>query len=68
MGLMGLRKKYGQDRLEAACRQAVSNRVYTARSVKSILETGLDKLPERQEQPELKLPKHGNVRGSNYYH
>jgi len=68
MGLMGLRKKYGQDRLEAACRQAVSNRVYTARSVKSILETGLDKLPERQEQPEMKLPEHGNVRGSNYYH
>lgn len=68
LGLMNLRRKYGKDRLEAACRQAISNRIYSGRSVKSILETGLDKLPERDEPPALKLPEHDNVRGSGYYH
>jgi transposase len=68
LGLMSLCKKYGKERLEAACRQAVSNRIYTGRSVKSILETGVDKLPERDEPPTLKLPEHDNVRGSGYYH
>lgn len=68
MGLKNLCRRYGPERLEAACRQAVSNRVYQYQSVKSILKTGLDKLPRSNQQLELRLPKHDNVRGSGYYH
>jgi len=68
MGLKGLRQKYGDQRLEAASRWALLNHAYTARSVRSILQKGLDKLPDRQEPTELKLPEHDNVRGSKYYH
>lgn len=67
MGL-NLCKRYGPERLEAACRQAVSTRVYQYQSVKSILKTGLDKLPQSNQQIERRLPKHDNVRGSGYYH
>lgn len=68
MGLKRLCKLYGPDRREAACRQAIANRVYQYRSVSSILKTGLDKLPQPDQQPTLKLPEHNNVRGSDYYH
>jgi transposase len=47
-GILRLREKYGAARLEAACRRALSfnNRRY--RSVKTILEKGLDQQPDPQ--------------------
>jgi transposase len=68
LGLMRLARQYGNERLEAACARAQSIRAPNYRSVKSILECGLD----RQEVALLggaasPMPSHDNVRGPGYY-
>ena len=68
LGLMRLARQYGDERLEAACARAQSIRAPNYRSVKSILECGLD----RQEAALLggvasPMPSHDNVRGPGYY-
>lgn len=69
LGLLGLSRKYTPERLEAACERAMALRAPNYRSVKSILETGLDrqKLPPHEEDL-FTTPSHGNVRGPDYYH
>ena len=70
MGLLKLADKYSAERLEAACRKALS---YTAspsyKSIKNILAAGQEKI-----EPELRIPdsastqnKHAITRGANYY-
>ena len=67
LGLMRLAKRYSPERLEAACFRALRSGAYSYRSVKSILEHGLDRVP-LEEQVELTLPAaHENVRGAAYY-
>ncbi len=67
LGIMRLGKQYGDDRLEAACRRALTARAFSYRSVESILKTGLDRQP-LPEQPRVRPhPMHENVRGPNYY-
>jgi transposase len=68
LGLMRLARQYGDERLEAACARAQSIRAPNYRSVKSILECGLD----RQDTALLggttaHMPAHDNVRGPGYY-
>lgn len=66
LGLMRLGKRYGTERLEAACRRALSIRGLSYKSVQSILSTGLDREP--LEEPVEAAPiEHGNVRGAGYY-
>ena len=45
LGVMRLGKKYGEGRLEAACARAVALASPSYRTVRSILETGADRLP-----------------------
>jgi len=68
MGLMSLAKKYGNERLEAACKRAIITNCVSYKSIKSILITGLDKqaLPEIQQSQDM--PAHSNIRGSGYFH
>jgi transposase len=68
MGLMGMGKKYGNDRLEAACKRAIVTNCASYKSIKSILTTGLDKqaLPETQRSQHI--PDHDNIRGPGYFH
>ena len=69
LGLLSLAKKYGNDRLEAACARAVAIGSLTRKSVVSILENHLDRqatLPVSQ--TEWHSPMHDNVRGPDYYH
>ena len=67
LGIMRLGKQYGDDRLEAACKRALSARAFSYRSVESILKTGLDRQP-LPEQPRVRPHlMHENVRGPNYY-
>jgi transposase len=66
LGLMRLGKRYGTERLEAACRRALSIQGLSYKSVRSILDTGLDREP--LEEPAEAAPiEHGNVRGAGYY-
>jgi transposase len=66
MGLIGLGKRYGALRLDRACARALEARALSYRSVKSILEKGLDQVVDPEVQPPL-LPVHDNVRGADYY-
>jgi transposase len=68
LGIMRLGRRYGNDRLEAACRRAGRLRAYSYRTVKNILQSGTDRLSLEQEPaPAPELPLHGNIRGAAYY-
>jgi transposase len=68
LGIIRLGKRYGERRLEAACRRAMSVRALSYRSVESILKNGLDQkpLPERDGRPADRRH-HENLRGPDYY-
>jgi len=68
MGLMSLGKKYGNDRLEAACERAITTNCVSYKSIKSILATGLDKQALPAMQPSQHIPDHDNIRGPEYFH
>ena len=69
LGLLSLARKYGNDRLEAACARAVAIDSLTRKSVLSILSAGLDQMPPAEVVGTHALfPDHVNVRGSKYYH
>jgi len=68
LGIMRLGKSFGEERLEAACRRALTLGACSYKSIESILRQGLDRkrVPEQQEL-ELSI-EHENIRGSDYYH
>lgn len=67
LGILRLGNRYGPGRLEAACDRALRIHALTYRSVKSILQSGLDQVP-LTEQVALSLPQnHEHVRGRAYY-
>ena len=69
LGLLNLARRYSKSRLEAACERALLIHSPSYRSVNSILKQGLDRQPlARDEDPPSQLPRHTNVRGSDYYH
>jgi transposase len=67
MGLIRLGKIHGPQRLEAACDLALEGKATSYKSIKSILETGLDQQPRPQAPPTTEPIAHGNIRGSIYY-
>jgi transposase len=68
LGILRLGERYTPERLEAACKRAVDIRGISYRSIKSILDTGLDRLEHEEEQTTLVLPQtHPNLRGADYY-
>lgn len=70
-GILTLEKKYGQDRLVAACACATQMRVYGYQDVVDILNRGDDAefLPQAEgsDGPEHTLPAHRNIRGKDYF-
>ena len=66
MGIIRLAKAYPKDRMEAACARALAVKGYSYRSVKSILEKGLDRLPPMRHEI-LPSIEHHNIRGASYY-
>jgi transposase len=67
LGLLSLRKRYTDTRLEAACARALQSGATSYKSVKSILAAGLDQLA-LEEPPPLRLPAtHAHIRGADYY-
>lgn len=65
MGVISLAKRYGPTRVEAACARALSLGAMSYRTVKHMLEKGLEAAPIQSELPAL--PTHDNVRGGSYY-
>jgi len=67
LGIIGLQKRFGAERLEAAALRALEIQARNYPSIKSILEKGLDKVPVSK-SPERAPGDHANIRGSKYYH
>ncbi|MFQ5791970.1 MAG: IS21 family transposase, partial [Acidobacteriota bacterium] len=68
LGIMRLAKRYGADRLEAACCRAEHLGSCRYQTVKNILAAGMDRLPlEAQQLPTSSVPVHDNIRGPDYY-
>jgi transposase len=67
LGLMSLGRKYGHDRLAAACERALATRAISYSSVKSILAENLDRLglPDAPQAPAPAA--HDNLRGADYW-
>lgn len=67
LGILRLANRYSEQRLESACHRALVIGGVSYRSIKSILEHGMDRVP-LEEQATLDLPQgHENVRGPAYY-
>lgn len=67
LGLVRLGRKYGEGRLEAACARALASGADRYRSVRSILESGLDAVPLDAPHAAPPIADHDNVRGPDYY-
>ena len=70
LGILGLVKKSGAARVEAACSLLLPAGVPTYRSVTRILKAGLDANARKAAavpEPSRPLPEHANVRGAAYY-
>lgn len=66
LGIMRLGKRYGAERLEAACRRALKIGACSYKSIESILKQGLDQtsLPTKAKAPTAL--DHDNIRGPQY--
>jgi transposase len=67
LGVMRLGRRYGNERLEAACTRALAITSPSYRSVDSILKHGLDRAALPSPTPARRARRHANVRGPAYY-
>jgi len=67
-GILRLSQSYGSARVEAACRRGNDIGTTTYGSIASILKNGLDRAYAREPTPETPPIRHGNIRGTGYYH
>lgn len=68
IGVLQLGKKYGNDRLEAACKRANQGNRITYRIIKNILENNLDKVQLKETSLNSFIPEHTNIRGPEAYY
>jgi transposase len=66
LGVLSLERRFGRDRLEAACDRALTYNTVSYASVQSILSTGLDRAAAEPD-PIPPTPHHDNIRGASYY-
>jgi transposase len=66
LGILSLAKKYGNKRVNQACKRALYYEYYSYRGVKNILENGMENLQEEKSYSRS-LPEHENIRGNYYY-
>ncbi len=66
LGLLRLGSRYGEERLEAACRRALPAGICSYKGVKNILEAKLDQI--EIEEPVAVVPQaHENIRSQTHY-
>jgi transposase len=68
LGLLSLAKRYGPQRVEAACTLALELGAGQYRHVRDILANGRDLVKRAPPEPEWVAPEHDNLRGAAYYH
>lgn len=67
MGVLNLSKKYGNERLTKACQRSLVFGICNYRTVKKILESGLEVNENDDLNDDIEMPQHDNIRGSDYY-
>ena len=68
LGVLRLGNRFSDERLESACRRALVMDACSYKSIKSILQTGLDRQPlETEPLTAAYSEEHINVRGADYY-
>jgi transposase len=67
LGILRLGKRYGHERLEAACARALSAGARSYRHIESILKHGLDQVKEEKPTTQKTPIEHENIRGRDYY-
>ena len=68
IGILSFGKKYGNERLIKAVKRADSYGVYNYSTIKNILESKLDSLPDSDNlEFEQSIPEHDNIRGKENY-
>jgi transposase len=65
IGILGLVKRYGPDRVDAACARALLLNVRSYKSVAAILKNGTDKPASMPQEAPILV--HSNIRGRGYY-
>jgi len=65
IGILGLAKRYGAERLDAACARALTLGTRSYSSVAAILKNAQER---KQTNPEVPSLFHENIRGPGYYH
>jgi transposase len=65
-GILRLAKAVGNERLEAACQRALAINSCSLKSIKSILDSGLDKRPLPEKPRQLTIV-HANIRGASAF-
>jgi transposase len=68
LGIVRLAGSYGAARVEAAAEHAIEIGARTYGSVKSILDTKLDRRPAPRRPADTAPIRHSNIRGPRYYH
>lgn len=66
-GILSLEKEFGRDRLENACRRALSIGMWSVTSIRSTLKHGLDRTELQLAIPSLLPISHENIRGAQYF-
>jgi transposase len=67
LGLLRLRDKYDDARIETACGYVVKHRMCTYQNIRTVLQTNRDLAMEPDAEAQRSLPWHNNIRGSKYY-
>jgi transposase len=68
LGILGLLRSYGPERIEAAARRGNDIGARTYGSIKSILQNGLDRAYAREPAADAAPIQHANIRGRGYCH
>lgn len=67
LGILSLGRKYSAERLEAASKRALHIRAYSYKSVKSILQSNLDRIALPEQKEVTTIIEHENIRGQQYF-
>jgi transposase len=68
IGILGLVKRFGAERVEAACARALALGTRSYSSVAAILKNGQDRAATKGAAADAPLLIHENIRGPDYYH
>jgi transposase len=68
IGILGLRRRYGTERLDAACAKALSLGTRSYGSVAAILKNAQESKTAHERETEQPSLPHDNIRGPAYYH